>query len=379
MSRITFLLALTMGIGSPAMAAKHVSVMELEQLLFRAHGESDGKVAQELSDVELTERASSIRLARWETEFPGRRCREALTVMADASEFLDLPAADISTDAPPDVAAQKAMLQMKTTITRLPNFFATRKTERFEDTPPHQTIEHFDPSSSGRIKGLEGMPNGTKGESAYQPMHGAGKSSDSVSFRDGHEITGSKQADTELEDRPVLALTTYGEFGPILIIVLEDAVKSKITWGYWEQGANGTIAVFRYSVPQGQSSYLVGVPHGLKIDKTFPAYHGEIAIDPANGDILRITVISDFAPPNEMVRSSILVEYGAVQIGGTSYICPVRGLAFAKMPVGESHGAATTLKTELNDVAFTGYHLFRAEARIVPATGPGDELPAPPK
>ena len=48
------------------MAATPITVAELEQLLAAAHGQSDGKVAKQLSDLELTERASSIRLARWE-------------------------------------------------------------------------------------------------------------------------------------------------------------------------------------------------------------------------------------------------------------------------------------------------------------------------
>ena len=61
------------GSAWPAMAAKSVSVGQLEQLLDTLHGKSDGKVAQELSDLELTERVSPIRLAHWEKEFPGSK------------------------------------------------------------------------------------------------------------------------------------------------------------------------------------------------------------------------------------------------------------------------------------------------------------------
>ncbi len=52
------------------MAAKTLSIEQMEQLLVKLHGKPDGKVAGELEDVELTERVSQARLARWESGFP---------------------------------------------------------------------------------------------------------------------------------------------------------------------------------------------------------------------------------------------------------------------------------------------------------------------
>ncbi len=373
------------GIASQAMGAKRVSVAEFEKALASADGQSDGKAAKQIADFELTERASTVRVARWESEFPGRHCHEAFTVLADSSAFLDLPTAEIPGNATPDIATQRAMLQKtaeyaSTTLSRLPNFFATRKTEHFEDTPSSQTLEHFNGFSTGHGPRSAVAPGPSTGESTYQPVHSTGRSSISVSYRDGHEFRGQKQADIDLEGRATKELTTHGEFGPILAVVLQDTSGSAITWGHWEQGENGVNAVYRFSVPQGKSDYMVALPRGMLIDRIFPAYHGEIAIDPANGDILRITVIADLAPPNEVVRSSILVEYGPVQIGGTPYICPLKSVALAKLPFGDQQGMDTVLKTELNDVVFTDYHVFRAEARIVPVAGAGDEpQQAPPK
>ena len=69
------------------------------------------------------------------------------------------------------------------------------------------------------------------------------------------------------------------------------------------------------------------------------------------------------------MQTALMVEYAAVTIGDQSYFCPVKGVAFSKVPVagstapGSSSNVSTvTVQTELNDVTFTNYHLFRAEA-----------------
>jgi hypothetical protein len=388
MSRIIFLLLLTAAIASHALAAKRVSIDQFEQLLAAAHGQSDGKVAGQISDLELTERASSIRLARWETDFPGHHCHEAFTELADASAFLDLPAADMPIYSAPDRQTQKAMLEkandfVNKTFSRLPNFYATRKTEHFEDTPAHQTLENISMPATGRGVRSGGMPSVSSEITQYRPMHTSGRSSETVGYRDGYELRNSQKIDRSKMSQPGHSLTTSGEFGPILSVVLQDSGRGKTTWGFWEQGAGGVEAVFRYTVPAGQGSYMVSLPRGKRTEQIFPAYHGEIAVDPASGDILRITVVADLAPPNEEVMTAILVEYAATLIGGTSYICPVRSVALSKMPgdTGDDgkQAQSSLVQTQLNDVAFTNYHLFRTESRILTGSSAiGEEPPAGP-
>ena len=236
MRRIAFLLLLTLGFAPQALAAKLVSVAELEQFLAASHGQSDARVARQLSGFELTERASSARLAQWQAAFPGHRCHEAFTVLADASAILDLPAADIPAMPLPEHDELKAMLRktvdyLNTTISRLPNFYATRKTDYFEDTPPHATTEQF-ASPAGRPRSAAGSPSV---ESSYLPMHSAGTSSVIVSYREGHEMRGSKRADDDSLSRLDGHLASRGEFGHILIVVLGNAIHNKIEWSHWEK------------------------------------------------------------------------------------------------------------------------------------------------
>jgi hypothetical protein len=112
--------------------------------------------------------------------------------------------------------------------------------------------------------------------------------------------------------------------------------------------------------------------------KKISAYHGEIAIDPADGSILRLSVIADLEPADQVVKSNILVEYGPVEIGARSYICPVKSVSIWVAKIPESKA----LQTMLNDVVFAQYHLFRSESRVLtgndgdaavhPDTIPGD-------
>jgi hypothetical protein len=370
MRRILLLILLIAPLAAHAANIRRVNVQEFEQILASVQHRSDGKAAKELAGINLTERVSAVRLARWEIQFPGKHCHEALTVLADASAFLDLPADEIPGNAPPDVQTQKEMLlktidYVNSALARLPDFYATRRTEHFQDTPSVQRSSNILLDVIGKTAYL-----------AYEPLHAMGMTSNTISFVGGHELLGSKK-NNDFYSKPAIELTTRGEFGPILIVVLLDAIKGSIRWGHWEQSANGANAVFRYSVRQGQSSYQVILPHGAVLDTVFPAYHGEIALDPATGAVLRITTVADLPAPDERAVSSIAVEYDSVSIGGRSYICPVRSIALARFVIGNPQATALTWQIQLNHVAFVDYHLFRSESRIL--TGNFVDHPAPPQ
>ena len=84
MRRLTFLL-LMVGIAQSVCAAKRVTVEKLERLLTADHGKQDAKVAQQLANLELSERLSAAKLPRWEADLPGPGSRQALVALAAAS------------------------------------------------------------------------------------------------------------------------------------------------------------------------------------------------------------------------------------------------------------------------------------------------------
>lgn len=372
------LLLLLAGIIWPLWAEKAVSVEkvtvgQLDQVLADARSRKDADVAKELARLELTERATTARLLLWEAGLPGPKSRQALIALADASGFLDPPAAEIPDISAPDVAAQRQIMAravdyLGKILPRLPNFFATRTTTRFVDVLP-------------------GVEEDWKVSSRYEPLHFLDRSSATVLFRDGKEVVDTGAAKDKKLSPIGQGLTTRGVFGPILGIVIVDAARGNVSWSHWEQGASGPRAVFHYAVPQEKSHYQVGwcCTTFKKVGNEFylreveqlTGYHGEIAIDPENGTILRLTLEADLKPDDPISRAAILVEYGPVEIGGKTYTCPVKSVSLSLAPVvialrdpSAKANVPEIRKTSLNDVEFGQYHLFRAETRILGADSP---------
>jgi len=140
------------------------------------------------------------------------------------------------------------------------------------------------------------------------------------------------------------------------------------------------MAVFRYTVAKESSHYTVTFPGPDRDLQLLSAYHGEIAINPADGSILRLTMVADLKPADPVTGAGLLVEYGPVEIAGRNYICPVKSVALSLVPKVRIESSSTSgqhvsrgpMQTRVNDVVFRDYHLFRAEVRIV-----GDDAAEP--
>jgi len=368
MRSLVLLLGLV-GFTLPAFAARRVTVDRLEQTLAAAHNLQDAEIARQVSDMELTERLSTVELDRMERGLPGEKSRQALLMLADASAFLDPPAAEIPSQPNPDPATQRKILTLTVnyvtqTIHQSPNFFATRVTSSFQDTP----------AMAGAS--IPGAPT-----AAYQPIHLVGDSNVTVTFREGREVVDKSNFDPKVRN-----LTTSGVFGPILGTAIVDAARSKLAWSHWEQGQAGLEAVFSYVVPKEKSHYTltydsIPTPNPCsttpQIFSEVVAYHGEMAIDPASGTILRLMLLADMKPDEVTVNSGIEVEYGQVSIGGKDYFLPVRSVTsslahslLAQGGWGHGQGCPSLVLTpglqrSLNDVVFENYHVFRSDATVL--------------
>jgi hypothetical protein len=371
-------LLLMAGLAAPALAARQVSVEQLEQVVASLRGKADAKAAQQLYELELTERLSASRLARAQAELPGDEARQALQVVADAADFCDLPAADIPAVHAPDLATQASLWALtlnyaSKALPRLPNFIATRDTARFQDTPSQP-------------------PRNTTDTIKYEPMHPVGNATATVLYRDGQEFVDAGGKQRKSFDSSDFALSASGEFGPILATVLADSSLDGVAWNHWEQGPAGLMAVFRYAVAKEGSHYTVTFPSLTRDVQLLPAYRGEIGVNPEDGSILRLTMVSDLKPSDPGTKASLLVEYGPVEIGGSTYICPVKSVAVSQVwmvrvesnALTGEHASRGALQTRVNDVTFRDYHLFRGDVRILPGDAAEPEgkdpmsAPAPP-
>jgi hypothetical protein len=364
----------------PVGAAKRVTVAQLEQALAAATAahKADVEMARMIAGMELSERLSESTLERIDSRLnAGPQVTLAMQLLAAESEFLNLPSSELPAKDAPDQAAQLRMFDaaahyVADTMAHLPNFLATRTTNRFDDSP--QELK----------KGAWPVRAG---------LHLVDRSSLEVSVHVERENDSHGNGSAVWEDRK--GLSSWGEFGTVLGMILGDAINGKVSWSHWEQTASGLSAVFHYSVPKSASHFEVlrlvagpgslgavvtprtygvkagGVPSETLIVQDRRGYEGFLWLDPATGTILRITIEADSKGNAAYQRAAMLVKYGAVEIGGSQFILPVRSLALSKVPISAEMSTGDAPSEWLNETLFTGYHRFASTTRILT----GDQAP----
>jgi hypothetical protein len=366
-----------------AIAAKRVTVAQLDQALTAdiAARKSDADIVRQLAGIDLTERLTETTLDRLGAHFIGTAVAPALQLLADRSAFLDPPPGELLSTPAPDAATQQRILNaahqyVVDTLPRLPDFLATRTTLHYDDGPYVVSKGQW-PSHAG--------------------LHLVDRSSREISIRDEREsqIPGRHSALWQQQG----GLISGGEFGATLAMILTDTAQGKISWSRWEQTPQGQAAVFQYAVPRAASHFEVisslqhqlpaetyDAPNGgrrgissigtrpgggpnISILRTASQYHGSISIDPATGTILRITIEADLKSES-LSRAAILVQYGPVQIGDATFICPIHSVAWSTA-VATAQTIADDAPTEwLNDTVFVNYHRFASTVRILPGQNP---------
>lgn len=367
----------------PALAAHRATINQLEQLLATATEKhrSDTDLARVLSDLQLSERLTPETLEHLASTYPLEpHSALALRLLSDESSVLDPPGAEIPAGPPPDDAAQKRMVDsarayVMQSLPHLPDFFATRATLRFEDTPQVLHAGEW-PVRAG--------------------FHLIGNASKTVTVRDGNEVTDSPQQVSE-KPKEMTGLSSFGEFGPILARTLADIANARIQFSHWEQSSLGKAAVFRYSVPKHDSHYQVhfccieeseiqgresfrnrNMPryhtgntnpvetNGLAAYDATPAYHGMLSIEPETGSVVRLTLEAELDPDNPIFRAATVVEYGRLVIGDQSFVCPVRSLAISSQQGPHLQVDAQRVPIiSVNETTFTDYHRLGSSARLL--------------
>jgi hypothetical protein len=339
-----------------------VSVEQLGQTLttLKAAKASDGAIARAIGLMELSEHLTDYTLDRMKVEFkPGPKTILSLEFLSYSSTFLDPPPTELPERDPPDEAADQAMLIaanhfVASTLGHMPDFLATRTTRSFDNSSV--AVSH------------PGTP-----PSQLQLM---GTMSQEITYRDGRETalensSISKFKSSREESGP--GLTSQGEFGPILATVLGDSSRGSVSWSHWERTSVGFAAVFHYEVPAHVSHYMVDFCCENEDFPDFPgsfyhgtpAYHGSLFVDPTTGAILRITLEAELDPSGPLINSAVSVEYGSVDIGGKSYICPVQSVAVSSARSYLVKESRETTVHRLNQVVFTNYHRFGSTVRML--------------
>jgi hypothetical protein len=374
MSRFILIILFFAQLTEFSFAAHRVTIEQLNQVVTSAQGKRDDKIAERLLGLELGERLNTAKLAAMQSALPGPKSRQALTIIAGIAEFQDPPSAELPNQPAPaleeqrDIAA-RAIDHINATIHRLPTLFVTRSADHFEDTP-----EDLQTTGTESTSGVFTPP---------QPLHLAGHMTENITYRYGDVFILSGLNERSVSSNESAGLGSTGEFGQILSTAFSDLSKGKLQWGRWEQAESKTVAVFRFSVPREVSHYQLQFCciDGEVIEK-FSAYHGVIAIDPADGAILRMALVTDPPKSDPITKANLMIEYGTVELGGQKFTCPTRSIAVSiarfqpnhqrVLPaigssvsrgnivmVDRDNSAAMPLQIMLNAVAYDHYSLTR--------------------
>jgi hypothetical protein len=198
--------------------------------------------------------------------------------------------------------------------------------------------------------------------------HRVGTVQRQISFQDGKEVRNSAGAPGDPK-RKITGLESQGEFGTEAAVVWMDLARGTVAFEHWEQSMAGPAAVYLYSVPREDSHYEVAdacLDHVSFHDN--PAYHGEIALDPKTGAILRMTLEVESRPNDPVSHVASVIEYGPVVLGKLRSICPLRSLTFMVQEANSCSNGNHKLQKPLamiNETIFSNYHRFGSSATIV--------------
>jgi VWFA-related protein len=266
----------------------------------------------------------------------------------------------------PDLAAQDRILALTknylTNVVRnLPDVTAMRTTVSYEDTP---------------------LFNSDRMTVDYQPLHVVEKSKAKVIYREGKEVVEGQDLEPDESSR-TFYLITHGTFGTMLAEVWQAMeTPGRMQWVRWERGPEGSLAVFGFEVPQAESKNFEGgccLPdeQGDHPFRRQSGYRDEVTINPTDGTIVRLLLKFDMHEYVPMDRDEIVIDYGPVDIGGKTYLCPTRSLSLARgrsivslKRWDQSFLTYGPYSTKMNDMRFSSYHAFRAQARILPGFKP---------
>jgi len=333
------LLLLAPAIAFPAFPANPaitqlVTVAQLEDALASSRAGSDGSLAKRLSEMRLTERLSEARLARLETQMPGRQAREQLLVLADESAFLQLPLADRLPAPVPDAAAQAALLArasayLKDDMTQWPSFSAQREITRFEgtatvlatglrddlETPVGVRMLRSPAAEDWECPGEPRLPN-----RRVDPIE---RRSLQMLYRRGHSVravsTGGEFACAKG------GVNTSDDVGEMLLLMPLILRGGKAVWGHWEEGASGPLAVFRFAA---SVNYESSAQQARMVQ-----LEGEMEVDPQDGAIVRLAQVRRWMVDGYPREYDTVAEFAPVAMNGARYLLPARRVAMFLTPI----------------------------------------------
>lgn len=341
------LLAWSLSVGAAERPMSVGQVMDLVRTSL-AKKLDDKQIAKSLSKITLLERLDSVVAEHLESEGAGPRTMEELSRLEDESAGFQPPTPPPSF-AHPLIPAREDM----TAAIRHAREFAFQYASNLPDFICDENIVRY--------------------EDLHDRFHNGWEKRDTLGLRLSYE--GEKEKDklvayngkaTQRSLESVGGAQTSGEFGAMMLQILDPASKGKFRWDHWTLLRKRETQVYSYRIDAPDSRYLLVFGTAFQHYETKPAMEGMLYLDGETKDIVRIANhAADIESGFPVVQASTTLDYAGQEVGGKTFILPLSA---------ETRLSTASIKTR-NMVQFTGYRKFEGESSITfgdedpPATG----------
>lgn len=299
-------------------------------------GKPDDKgTAKTLSKVVLPERLEAVVVEHLESEGAGPRTLEELSGLADRTAELPPPTPPPAFPHPPipsreemTAAIHHARVFAANYASNLPDFICEEGVRRYEELKDWRGWEKRD--TLGLKLGIEG-----------------GQETDKLVSFNGRTTSRSLES--------VGGAQTNGEFGGLMLQILDPASNGKFRWDHWTLLRKRSTQVYSYRIDPQDSHYKLVFGTAYSRVETTPAMEGMLYLDGESNDIVRIANRAAEIEPSFPVRqASTILDYSEQEVGGRRYPLPLRA---------ENRMATHDIHTR-NMVEFSKYRKFEGESTI---------------
>jgi hypothetical protein len=403
-------------------SSRKMTVAEFQDLLTGLHKaqKSDEQIANELKQIELTEELTPSAISSMVPLIHGPLSTEQMYVLEARSAMLAPPDADLPKAAPPDAAAQRALLvkaedYAAKTYPQLPRLTVTRLVARFQDGV--ETIQAFGGTQVKTQNDSDPFSQRTQHYVRLMNVH-----TDKVEIDNGIDKPGGK--DTTPWGRNGF-VNSMLPFLPLDLLTSEAVSLGKPKFLRWETIAGHRTAVFAFAVGKKKSHYAVNYccfpetssfgnglygGHGggspspsagafaalggfggplshpagngslayVSDFKPFNAksgYRGELFLDPDSGVVLRTIVEAEFKPSDFVHYENIRIDYAPMPMGGNNLYVPVRSFTNAEIvPNGDSFVSKYGIRHQYVTQDYKGFQATDGTYHVATLLTPGGKF-----
>ena len=296
---------------------------------------SDGRIAKDLRNVQLSERLDDRTIETLQSEGAGAETVAQLVLLRDRSSRMHVPAAPAIPEPPAPSTAEQVQ------IWNAARDNASNYTHSLPDFICNEVVRRYT-SSNGK---------------------GAWKLDDTLALkltffeqREDYQLMTVNKRPTSLSYEQMRGAITEGEFGSMLAAIFTLESRTNRKWDHWTLLRSRPTHVYTFAIAAANSDFRIKSGMSRRDEEQATVgQHGYVYIDASTKMVVRLAAIADEFPVGFPVeRVNIILDYDFLDVGGTHFWLPL-------------HSETTLITPPLqhrNETDFLAYRKFSADANI---------------